>query len=145
MGEFKFNFSYDRRSVGQSVLVSGQHLESATTFPFSPRKLSSDIYVFINTERPLWRDVGSVITCISGIGPWQCCHFRVQVPQNLRSYLTVSFETGFPFCRLLQLTGLRCKYSKPASTRDELWENQFIYFLGMTRTAWKLRLNQLPW
>jgi hypothetical protein len=37
----------------------------------------------------------------------------VIVPQNLRPYLTASFETGFPFCYLLQLTGLWRKYTSP--------------------------------
>jgi hypothetical protein len=50
-------------------------------------------------------------------GPCQCCHSRVQVPQNLCPYLIVLFETGFPFRRLLRLAGLRWKYSNPLPQR----------------------------
>jgi hypothetical protein len=68
-----------------------------------------------------------------------CCYSLVQVPQNSGPHLTVSFETprtgrarslylyfqeqgrpvippdtGFSFCRLLQLAGLWWKYSNPS-------------------------------
>jgi hypothetical protein len=45
--------------------------------------------------------------------PCEHYHSQVQVPQNLKPYLTVSSETGFPFCHLLWLTGLQWKYSNP--------------------------------
>jgi hypothetical protein len=60
--------------------------------------LYSDIYLFLYVGCPLWRDNGSV-PCSA--------HCWVQVLQNLRPNLTVSFETGFPFCRLLRLVGLQ--------------------------------------
>jgi hypothetical protein len=80
----------------------------------------------------------SVIYCTIAPGPCQSSHSWVEVPQNSRPYLTVSFDTlptwwarslylyppgtgwpsytpgiGFPFCRLLRLAGLRWRYSNP--------------------------------
>jgi hypothetical protein len=46
---------YDRRSVGQSVLVSIPHLRLMTTF-----LLPSDNCGFVDMGRPLWREDGSV-------------------------------------------------------------------------------------
>jgi hypothetical protein len=47
------------------------------------------------------------------------CQSRVQVPQNSWPHLNVSFgTTGFPFCRLLRLAGVRCRYSKPPPQGD---------------------------
>jgi hypothetical protein len=66
--------------------------------------LYSDIYLFLYVGRPLWREDGSV-SCSA--------HCRHQVPQNLRPNLTVSFEIGFPFCRLLRLERLRLSYYNP--------------------------------
>jgi hypothetical protein len=108
----KSQLSYDWQSVGQSVLVSGHRLEPAINFSIS-QKLSSDSCVSCNMGCPLWREDGSVITRTRATGPNQRCRSRVQVPQNLRLYLTVSFETGFPFCRLLRHAGLRWWYSNP--------------------------------
>jgi hypothetical protein len=47
---------YDRRSVGQSVLVSSTHLGLMTRF-----LLLSDNCGFVDVGRPLWREVGSVL------------------------------------------------------------------------------------
>jgi hypothetical protein len=47
---------YDRRSVGQSVLLSGSHLEPKTRFFF----LSNNCE-FLDAGHPLWREDGSVI------------------------------------------------------------------------------------
>jgi hypothetical protein len=38
---------------------------------------------------------------------------RTKSKQNLRPNFTVSFETEFPFCRLLRLAELRWRYSNP--------------------------------
>jgi hypothetical protein len=54
---------------------------------------------------------GLLFTDTSATVPRQLCHSWVQFPQSLGPYLTVSFETGFPFCRVLWLTGLRWRYS----------------------------------
>jgi hypothetical protein len=48
----------------------------------------------------------------------QCCHSWVQVPQNLGPHLTHSFETEFPFCRLLRLAGLGWRYSNLSPHRE---------------------------
>jgi hypothetical protein len=44
--KLKLKLIYDRQSVGQSVLVSGTHVGSATNFSFS-LKFPLDNYVFI--------------------------------------------------------------------------------------------------
>jgi hypothetical protein len=46
---------YDRRSVGQSILVSSPHLGLMTRF-----LLLSDNCGFVDMGRPLWREYGSV-------------------------------------------------------------------------------------
>jgi hypothetical protein len=43
--------------------------------------------------RPLWRENGSVIYCTIASGPCQSNHTWAEIPQNSRSYLTVSSET----------------------------------------------------
>jgi hypothetical protein len=80
----------------------------------------------------MWRENGSAIY---SSGPCQSSHSGVQVPQNSRSYFTVTFETPpawrarspylyppgtgwpsytpFPFRRLILLAGLRWKYCNP--------------------------------
>jgi hypothetical protein len=52
-------------------------------------------------------------TRTSATVPCQWCHSRVQVQQNLRPYLTVSFETRFPFCLFLRLAVLRWSILTP--------------------------------
>jgi hypothetical protein len=81
-----------------------------------PRKLSSDSCGFLLVGRPPWREDG-VCNFTRATRPCQRCHSRVHVPQNLRPYLTVSFETGFPFCRLLRLGVLRWRHSNPSITQ----------------------------
>jgi hypothetical protein len=51
----KLKLIYDRRSVGQSVLVSDSHLEPMTRFLFS------DDFGFLDVGHCLWREVGPVI------------------------------------------------------------------------------------
>jgi hypothetical protein len=49
-----------------------------------------------------------------GGGSRQSSHSPVHVLQNSWPHLTISFETtGFPFCRLSRLAGLRWRYSNP--------------------------------
>jgi hypothetical protein len=52
--------------------------------------------------------------------PCQRCQSRVEVAQNLRPYVTLSFETGFPFCRLLRLAGLRWEYCTRLHTGESM-------------------------
>jgi hypothetical protein len=113
VSKWKSESSYDRRSAGQSVLVIGNPSGARDQFFHSlPLKLSSGICGFLIMQRPLWREAGSQFTGTSATGPCQRCHSRAQTQQNLRPYLTVSFE-AFSFCSLLRLASLRWKYSNP--------------------------------
>jgi hypothetical protein len=74
---------YDRRSVGQSVLVSSPHLVLMTRF-----LLLSDTCGFVDMGRHLWREDGSVF--------YNCCclrqrsHSQVRVPRGSWPHFTVS-------------------------------------------------------
>jgi hypothetical protein len=74
---------YDRRSVGQSVLVSSPHLGLTTRF-----LLLSDTCRFVDVGRPLWREDGSVF--------YNCCclrqrsHSQARVPRGSWPPFTVS-------------------------------------------------------
>jgi hypothetical protein len=74
---------YDRRSVGQSVLVSSPHLGLMTRF-----LLLSDHCGFVDMGRPLWREDASVV--------YNCCclrqrsHSQVRVPRGSWPHFTVS-------------------------------------------------------
>jgi hypothetical protein len=101
--ESKPKFYYDRRPVGQSVLVSGHHLGSAIILLSLLRIISTDICGNFIMGCLFWGEDGSVqelwTTSLyklrtSTTGPCQLSHSRVQVPQYLRPYLTVSFKTG---------------------------------------------------
>jgi hypothetical protein len=81
------------------------------------RKLSSDICSLLVEGALSDERTGLYFTRTSTTGPCQRRHCRVQVPQNLRPYLTVSFETGISFCRLLWLARLRCRYSNSPPRR----------------------------
>jgi hypothetical protein len=78
----KSKLCYDRRPVGQSVLVSSTHLGPETGF-----LLLSDICGVVNVGRPLWREDRSVVY-------YYCCprqrsHFQVRVPRNSWPHFTV--------------------------------------------------------
>jgi hypothetical protein len=84
----KLKLIYDRRSAGQSILVSGSHLEPLTRYLFSVWKLS----VF-DVGRPLWQEYGSVIS-------WYNCFWALPEqslsgpsPAELTTVFTVSYET----------------------------------------------------
>jgi hypothetical protein len=119
------------------ALVSGTHLGPATNFSFS-LKFPLDSCGFVILWRPLWREDGSVIYRTVVSGPFHTSHSWVEVPPNSRLYFTVSSETpqpgepgpriyipqeqggpdippdtGFLFCRLLRLAGLRWRYYNP--------------------------------
>jgi hypothetical protein len=93
---------YDRRSVGQSVLVYSAHpgLTTRFFFPFGIRN-TSDSNVLDSVGRPLWREDGSVFCMCRWPLPGQC--FSVLVPWDLRPYVTVS--------------DLRLPFSSPPTTR----------------------------
>jgi hypothetical protein len=79
------------------------------------------ILVKSNIEPRLFTDerTGLYFTGTGVTGPCHCCHSRVQVPQNLRPYLTVLFRIGFAFCRLLRVAGLVWTFSKPLPHKDD--------------------------
>jgi hypothetical protein len=54
-GKPKVNVT-DRRSVDQSVLVSGHNLGTGTNFSCSSRTLSPGICGLVRTGRPIWRE-----------------------------------------------------------------------------------------
>jgi hypothetical protein len=55
----KSKLYYDRRSVGQSVLVSGTHLGPGTNF--SPSFFNYFFNGFVDVGRPFWWEVGSIV------------------------------------------------------------------------------------
>jgi hypothetical protein len=63
--------SYDRRSVGLSVLVSGLYPGPATDLLSRHWKLSLNILVFLNMGRPLWLEDGLVIYSCCWVSPEQ--------------------------------------------------------------------------
>jgi hypothetical protein len=123
---------YDRRSVGQCVLVSSPQLGSKTRF-----LLLSHSCGFVDVERPLWRQDGSVVYNWCWSSPAQS--FSCPSPAGLMIILySLRFETTppqpggpspridnpqeeggsflipstrFTFLRLLRLSGLRRCYS----------------------------------
>jgi hypothetical protein len=124
----KLKLIYDRQSIGQSVLVSGGHLGSATNFSFS-LKFPSDNCWFVFCSALFDERTGTVqlllglvraVTLMSksrrthghillshlrllqpgGPGP------RIYIPQE-QGGPVIPPDTGFPFCHLLRLAGLR--------------------------------------
>jgi hypothetical protein len=67
----------------RSVLVSGAHLGPTTRF-----LMLSDSCGFVDAERPLWREVGSVVYSCCWASPAQ--YSRVRVPLDWWPYFTVS-------------------------------------------------------
>jgi hypothetical protein len=61
---------YDRRSVGQSILVPGTNLGTATNFSLYFFNFL-DSYGFVVVRRPLWREVGSVVFSFCSASPAQ--------------------------------------------------------------------------
>jgi hypothetical protein len=110
--EVKLKLICDWRSVGQSALVSGFHLEPMTSFCF----LSDDCWI-LDVGHPLWREDGSVIylyNCFWAL-PEQSLLGRSPADSptwRARSSYLYPPGTGWPsytsghwvsFCRLLRL------------------------------------------
>jgi hypothetical protein len=138
--ELKLNLklSCNRRSVGQRVLVPGSPLELITRFYFSVWQLWVSWYWLPSLTRrwpcnllvhlQFLLGLARAVTLVSKscrthdhillsdfrlhqqeeLGP------RIYIPQEQGSPV-ISTGTGLPFRRLLRLTGLRWRYSKPPS------------------------------
>jgi hypothetical protein len=132
--KLKLKWSYDRRSVGQSVLAA------PIWSPWPDFCFLSDSCVFLDVGRPLWQEDVSVIysyNCfwalpemsLSSPSPTEltttlyCLLWyspksggpgpHIHIPQEQGSQV-ISPGTGFPLHRLLlRLTGLGCRYSNP--------------------------------
>jgi hypothetical protein len=101
----KSKLCYDRRSVGQSVLVSSTHLGLTISV-----LLLSDSCGVVDVGRSLWRENGSAV--IIAAAPRQRSHSWVRVPRNSWPHFTLS--------------DLRLPFSSPPTTRRitvELFES----------------------
>jgi hypothetical protein len=134
-------YSCDRRSVGQSVLLSGSHPEPMTRFLFSVWQLRVSWcwapsltrgWVFnLLTQLLLGLTRAFILGSKSSRiqdhillshlrhpqpgGPGSC----IYIPQEQGDPVIPS-GTGFPFRRLLRLAGLRWRYSNPPPHRSEI-------------------------
>jgi hypothetical protein len=101
---------YDRRSVGQFVLVWSPHLGLMTRF-----LLLSDNCWFVDMGRPLWREDRSVV--------YNCCclrqrsHSQVRVPRGSWPHFTVS-DSRLPFSSPPTTRRVTVEVFDPASTRE---------------------------
>jgi hypothetical protein len=116
---------YDRQSFGQSVLVSGAHLGPATSFTFCLKFPSDSCWFIIFTEQ-LLLGLARAVTLRSKSrrthGHILLSHLRLLQPGGPGPRIYIPQEqggpvippgTGFPFCRLLRLAGLRWRYCNP--------------------------------
>jgi hypothetical protein len=69
-----------------------------------PRKISTYFEGFLVCGVLSDEKMSLQFTPTSATGPCQLGKSRIQVPKNLRPYLTVLFENELPLCRLLRLT-----------------------------------------
>jgi hypothetical protein len=130
IGKFKFMFKLycDGRSVGQFVLVPGHHLWLTTRFFSTVRHLR-----FACCGAPSLTRVQSAATLGSKSRRTHdhilLSHLRLPHPGGPRPRIYIPQEqggpdipscTGFPFCRLLRLAGMRWRYSIPPPHRTDL-------------------------
>jgi hypothetical protein len=134
--ETKSKFCYDRRSVGQSVFVSSTH-----------RGLTTRFLLLTVAGLLMWGALSDERTGLqfTTADPRQRSHSWVRVPRDSWPYFTVSNSrlpqpggpgpliyipqeeggpvilpgTGFPFLRLLRLSGLRWRYSNPPPPKSK--------------------------
>jgi hypothetical protein len=149
--------SCDRRPVGQSVLVSGSHVELLTRFFFLPGS-----WGFLNVWHPLWREDGSVIylykcfwvmpeQSLLGTSPTELnnrislSHLRLPhdggpgscfyIPQDQGGPF-IPLGTGFPFCRFLWLAGLWWRYSNSPPHSNELCQSYITIVSQSASPSW---------
>jgi hypothetical protein len=94
---------YDRRSVGHLSWNKAPIWDL-----YDQIFLLSDSGGFVDAGRSLWREDGSVV--------YNCCHCshsRIRVLWDSRNHILLSQILDFAFRRLLQLAGLRWRYSTP--------------------------------
>jgi hypothetical protein len=114
--KLKSKLCYDRRLVGQSVLMSSPQLGPKTRF-----LLLSKSYGFVDVGRPLWREDGSVVYNFCWPSPprpaglmtiFYCLTFEIHKPGGPHPRICIPQEQGgpviasgigFPFRRLLWL------------------------------------------
>jgi hypothetical protein len=122
----KSKLCYDRRSVGQCVLISSPHLRPKTRF-----LLLSDSCGFVDVGRPLWREDGSVVyNCrwpssaqsFSGPSPaglitiFYCLRFETPPTWSTRSPYLYPPGTGWP-----SYTPTHCvPFSSPPTARGSV-------------------------
>jgi hypothetical protein len=135
MFKFKFKLCYNRRSVGQFILVSFPFWGTWPDFNFLRLTISSSC-------RALWREDGSIICsaithCLESRRTHNhilVSHLRLPQPggQGPRIYIphelsgpVITSGTGFPFRRLLRPAELQWRYSNPYSSfgSSQFWDN----------------------
>jgi hypothetical protein len=105
----KSKLCYDRRSVGQSVLVSSSHVGPKTRF------VLLSVAVLLIWGALSDEEMGLSIIIVDG--PRQRSHFRVRLPWDSRPYFTVS-NSRFPFSSPPTTRKVTVEVFDPASTRE---------------------------
>jgi hypothetical protein len=133
-----------RPTVSRPV-CSGIRQPSGTRYQcsFSEWKLSSDICGSFLERGPLSDErTGLQFTRASATELFQRFQSGVPIPQKLRPYVTVSFETGFSFCRLTTRRAM-VEVFQPASTGGLYTHLHCSANNTSARTAQKTRLQKL--
>jgi hypothetical protein len=101
---------YERRSGGQSVLVSSPTWGLRPDFYYCQTVTGLLMWGALSNER-----TGLSFTIV--VGPCQYCHFRVRVPRDSRTYFIISY-LRLPFLSLSTIRRATAEVFDPASTRD---------------------------
>jgi hypothetical protein len=133
---FKSKLFYDPWSVDQSILVPDHHLEPAANFYVSPRKLFPDTCVYFRMERPLWREIESVIYSYN-------CHWAfpaLSISSPSPSWIaTICYSITLDWFRfLLPFTARRATLVVfyPVSTLGYMSGHEFVSFIFSSRYCW---------
>jgi hypothetical protein len=108
----KSKLYYDRQSVGQSVLVSGTHLEPATNFSFS-LKFSVIGLLFCSAHS----DERTGLKFTVATDPRQSSPAWVRVPRDSRPYFIV------PFIETPNLKGQVPVFISPRNKVAQIWKS----------------------